>query len=139
VAEVGEEWEQVDPGLVGRASWEVEEARSGRRYSVDVVASNRNDRRRWPDVVLDHGDHRHAIELEFAPKAAKRLKAIVEGYAIQRTYERVTFLVKSPPLGRRLQQLARPWSDDETPRCVQVSSWPGLSRTDREQVTRALE
>ncbi len=114
------------------------ERETGRRYSVDVVATNRNDRRRWPDVVLDHGKHRYAIEIEFAPKSSKRLKAIVDGYVIGRTYERVTFLVKSPALGKRLQQLASRWSSDGTQRRVQVSAWPGLSPADREQLSRAL-
>lgn len=114
------------------------EREAGKRYSVDVAASNRSDRRRWPDVVLDHGDRRDAIEIEFAPKSSKRLTAIVDGYAIGRTYERVTFLVKSPALGKRLQQLAGRWSGSGRPGRVQVSAWPGLSRDDREQVTRAL-
>ncbi len=112
---------------------------TGRRYSVDVVGSSRNDRKRWPDVVLDHGTHRHAIEIEFAPKSAKRLQAIVYGYAIGRTYERVTFLVKSPALGKRLRQVASRWSGGGSQHRIQVSPWPGLSRDDREQLARALQ
>jgi hypothetical protein len=115
------------------------ERETGRRFSVDVAASNRNDRRRWPDIVIDHGTHRHAIEIEFAPKSSKRLGAIVDGYAIGRTYQRVTFLVKSPALSKRLQVLVSRCSREGRPSRVRVTPWPGLSRPGREEVTRALE
>jgi hypothetical protein len=46
------------------------------------------------------------VELELAPKTTKRLRAIVDAYAMS-DYRRVLFLVESPALGRRLAVLTR--------------------------------
>ena len=64
------------------------------------------DQLRWPDLVLRNARVRDAIELERAPKTTKRLRAIVEAYALS-DYRRVLFLVESPPLARRLAVLTR--------------------------------
>ena len=61
---------------------------------------------RWPDLVLYNPHLQDAIELERAPKTMKRLRAIVEAYAVS-DYRRVLFLVESPALARRLAVLTR--------------------------------
>ena len=61
---------------------------------------------RWPDHVLCNARLRDAIELERAPKTTKRLRSIVEAYALS-DYRRVLFLVESPALARRLAVLTR--------------------------------
>jgi DNA-binding MarR family transcriptional regulator len=50
--------------------------RDGERFSVTVLGDRRGERR-WPDVVLTTPTGRRALELEFAPKATKRLERII--------------------------------------------------------------
>jgi hypothetical protein len=64
------------------------------------------DHLRWPDLVLYNAHVRDALELERAPKTTKRLRSIVEAYALS-DYRRVLFLVESPALARRLAGLTR--------------------------------
>ncbi len=108
--------------------------REGRgRYSVEVAASSRNERRRWPDAVIESGAGRAAIEVEFAPKSSERLQRIIVGYVIAGGYRQVTFLVKSAAVGRRLQTIAARWAPTQPPGstargAVSVAPWPGLAR-----------
>jgi len=81
------------------------EAQGSGTFSVELrPGSPRGERRRWPDVVLEGGP-RTAIELELSTKSPDRLKRIVAGYACCRDYELVRFLVREPPLARRLTTL----------------------------------
>ena len=74
------------------------------RWSVDVY-ENGQQRKRWPDLVIDHGDRRQAIELEIAVKHTERLKRIIESYQTEHTFEQVLWLVEQPSLNRRLENL----------------------------------
>jgi hypothetical protein len=80
------------------------ERAGGRRWSVDVV-SNGGRERRWPDLVIDFGDRRRAVELELSVKHTARLERILAGYHGEGTFEEVLWLVESPPLRRRLERL----------------------------------
>jgi DNA-binding Lrp family transcriptional regulator len=77
-----------------------------RRWSVEVLQDGRCQRR-WPDVVIDYGDRRRAIELELAVKHTRRLERIVNAYQIARTFEEVLWLVESPALRGRLELMCR--------------------------------
>ncbi len=79
----------------------------GVRFSVEVLRSGpRNDRRRWPDLVVVSEHGMRAVEIEFAPKGRKRLQVIVAAYRRSRHHE-VVFLVKSAALRRTIVELAR--------------------------------
>ena len=80
------------------------EADGEKGFSVRLLGPE--EQLRWPDLVLYNARVRNAIELERAPKTTKRLRAIVEAYALS-DYRRVLFLVESPALARRLAVLAR--------------------------------
>ena len=101
------------------------------RYSVEVFGRSRQDRRRWPDLVLEMDDRRIAVELEFSPKYTPRLADIVSGYRSS-SYERVNFYVISPRLGARIAKLAvdgRPLPGFPPPISrvpIRVLPWPGL-------------
>jgi hypothetical protein len=75
----------------------------GQRYSVDVFAGGRRQRR-WPDAVLLDGERRIAFEIEFAAKPSSRLSAIVDGY-LRGGFDAVRFLVASPALAGRLARI----------------------------------
>ncbi len=83
---------------------------------------------------------RRALEVEFAPKGGKRLKAIVDAYAFSTRYQQVLFIVRNPALGRRLVDLARSATsiggDHER---VRVIAYPGLPDAEREALTAVLE
>ena len=114
------------------------EVASDRRYSVEL-----DDRaRRWADVVVERGDRRRAIEIEFAPKGTARLAHIVAAW--QRSeYDEVFFFVRSAALGRRIQSvIPQPLVLHGGPARhtarVRVQPWPELPDQDRERLARAL-
>jgi hypothetical protein len=92
-----------DPGADVRVLTEREcrrrEADGRVRYSVEVLDGA--SRRRWPDVVVERGGERRAVEIEFAPKGSSRMAAIVAGYEGS-AYSDALFFVGSAALGRRL-------------------------------------
>ena len=116
---------------------------STRRYSVDVHEAGRGPVRRWPDVVVEKGSRRRAYEIEFAPKGTARLKPIVEAYETRADYERAVFMVKSLPLGRRIQKLAgtdrRLAATLDLNRAeIQVVPWIGLQPAQEAQLSTVL-
>jgi hypothetical protein len=116
----------------------------GRAYSVEVYGSGgRNDRRRWPDLVIVRNGVRQAIEIEFTPKYSPRLKAIVGGYGSS-TYGRVIFYVRGPRLAARLHRMCAermkplPGLSYSGPELV-VWPWLGLDDADKRAIWRATE
>lgn len=69
-----------------------------------MIASGKRQRR-WPDLVLDFGERRRAIELELAVKHTRRLEQIVEAYQRDRTFDEVLWLVEVPTLLVRLETM----------------------------------
>lgn len=92
------------------------EAAGDRRWSVDVLAEGRTQRR-WPDLVIDFGDRRQAIELELAVKHTVRLRAIIESYQFAYEFDELLWLVEQPALHRRLSLMLR----DAAPRLAATS------------------
>lgn len=116
------------------------EAAGDDRYSVDVIGSAGTFQRRWPDVVVELGTARRAIEIEFAPKGSARLAGIVAGYE-QSAYREVLVFVRNAALGRRIAGLAAPADGPlvHSQRCVvKVLPWPGLSPEAHPRLARAL-
>ncbi len=115
-----------------------EAADEARRYSVEL-----NDRsRRWADVVVERGDRRRAIEIEFAPKGTARLAQIVAAWDASE-YDEVFFFVRSAALGRRIQSvIPRPRALHAGPTTrtarVRVLAWPGLPGDDCDRLGRAF-
>lgn len=83
------------------------EAEGGRRCSVDAIDPSRGLVRRWPDLILEGGRKRVAIEIEIAEKGTDRLAQIVADYALSDAFGEVRFLVATEPLARRLFPLCR--------------------------------
>jgi hypothetical protein len=118
------------------------EARDHGRYSVEVADGGRSGRR-WPDLVVEAPGGRRAIEIEFAPKGTRRLRAIVEAYEFTSPYAQVLFLVKSAALGRRIRAQAdgyRPLGAHLKLKLaeVHVEPWPGLPLLQRAAISEAL-
>jgi DNA-binding MarR family transcriptional regulator len=110
------------------------------RYSVEVVDGSRL--RRWPDVVVERGEERRAVEIEFAPKGSSRLAAIVAGYECS-SFAEALFFVRRPALGRRLAQVVAEQQVSIGPvrrarRVVRVLPWPGLAAGERARVAAAI-
>ena len=74
------------------------------RWSIDVTYRT-GMQKRWPDLVQCYGEHRRAIEVEFAVKHTARLEAILEGYRYSDTFDEVLWLVESPSLCHRLERM----------------------------------
>jgi hypothetical protein len=110
------------------------------RYSVAVAVGGARSRR-WPDVVVEYGMRRRAIEIEFSPKGTDRLRRIVQRYESS-GYADVLFLVTSLALGRRLKRLADrsalPSRLKLTTTKVRVAAWPGLPDDERRRVDEGL-
>ena len=76
-------------------------------FVVSVLLVERSDAgcwcrtRRWPDLVVQRPTGRLAVELEFAPKWAQRLKSIMAGYA-HSDYREVRWIVTLPTLAARV-------------------------------------
>jgi hypothetical protein len=82
------------------------QARRSGRYSVSCVREGAVVRR-WPDVVIEGGSKRVAVEIELAPKTTKRLEAIFLGYLSDAIYDRVQFRCGSTALAVRATRLTR--------------------------------
>ena len=91
------------------------------RYRVDVPISRRNERYRWPDLVIERDRQRIAIEIELSPKTTERLERIVRGYSAS-DYKTVRFYVANEALGERIELIARRRYRSTT-RFV-VAAWP---------------
>ena len=112
--------------------------------SVEISAIHdeiaRRDRTRWPDAVVEVRGGRRALEVEFAPKGGKRLRAIVNAYAYSTRYRQVMFLVRNAALGQRILNLAdsalRISGDRER---IRVIAYPGLPDAEREALNAVLE
>ncbi len=120
-----------------------EAAEPARRYSVDVAHGGpRNDRRRWPDAVVESTDDRRAFEIEFAPKGTDRLKRIVDAYQVGSPYCDVVFFVKNARLGQRIQRLARQRRPSRFFNIdlahVHVEAWPALPVESHAELVRQL-
>ncbi|HEX8122458.1 MAG TPA: helix-turn-helix domain-containing protein [Solirubrobacteraceae bacterium] len=110
-------------------------------YSVHLGATG-GSQRRWPDLVVEQGDARRAIEIEFAPKGTDRLRRIVEAYR-NSAYSHALFLVKSVALGRRIRRVTERlppppdwigWAVAD----IQIAAWPALPEVDRRHLDEAL-
>jgi hypothetical protein len=75
-----------------------------RRWSVEMLHDGRRQRR-WPDLVIDYGERRRAIELELAVKHTPRLQAIVGAYQLDGAFDEVLWLVEQARLRRRLNEM----------------------------------
>ena len=73
----------------------------GRRWSIDLSGGEK----RWPDLVVDLGDRRRAVELELAIKHTARLRDIVDGYQQATTFDAVLWLVEHPTHLVRIRRL----------------------------------
>jgi hypothetical protein len=113
------------------------------RYSVEVLGRSREDRRRWPDLVLEMSGRRIAVEIEFTPKHTPRLADIVAGYRSS-SYERVNFYVVNARLGARIAKLAtdgRPLPGYPPPISrvpIKVLPWPGLDPAAQDAIQSAV-
>jgi hypothetical protein len=135
---------ELDPGMTGGRVLTERECRARERrqtpdrerYSVEVHGADRGDRTRWPDLVLEVGGRRIAVEVEFSPKYTPRLAAIIAGYRSS-SYEQVRFYVISPRLGARIAELAdaaAPLAGFPPPVThvpIIVLPWPGLGQDGR--------
>ena len=83
------------------------------RWSVDVGAGEK----RWPDLVLDLGERRRAVELELAIKHTARLRDIVDGYQ-SGTFDEVLWLVEHPTHLARMRRLITDAQGDAELRAV---------------------
>ncbi|HEV3002091.1 MAG TPA: helix-turn-helix domain-containing protein [Solirubrobacteraceae bacterium] len=119
------------------------EAGETERHSVVVTGAGATVQRRWPDLVVEVGELRRAIEIEFAPKGSRRLEGIVVAYE-HSSYDEAVFFVRSAALGRRIKRLARSVPDPVRARsglgscAVRVLAWPGLPADERERLDRRL-
>lgn len=123
----------ADPGLrvlTERECRRLEAADERRPYSAELATGAR----RWADVVVEAGERRRAIEIEFAPKGTARLAQILAAYEGS-NYDEVFFFVRSAALGRRIQSLTP--SPDARGR-VRVHPWPALSNDERDRLARTL-
>jgi DNA-binding Lrp family transcriptional regulator len=121
------------------------EAQGDVRHSIPVVRPGRPDERRWPDVVLDGGSRRSALELELSAKGTSRLQAIVDAYARTPTYDEAIFLAVDASIARRLarcmRKAARPvlLAQPAAPaRRLRVVPWPGLSDDHQRLIAAAI-
>ncbi len=115
---------------------------AGKRYSVEVAYSGpRQDRRRWPDLVVESEHGMRAIEIEFAPKGRDRLDRIVLGFTWS-DYDEVVFLARSAAIRRTLEQLARHHGGSGVflePAEVLAASWSGLDAALIGQLAQAFQ
>jgi len=137
--------ETVSPGLVvftereGRAR----QADGAGRFSVMVYGGGRRALR-WPDLVVETGQRRVALELELAAKTTERLNRIVAGYLDARVFDEVRFLVGSPALARRLARVCRDsipamvGSSARAQTRVRVEAWPDAPVALGGQIAAAL-
>jgi hypothetical protein len=107
---------------------------AGRRYSVPVVRAGRPVERRWPDVVLEGGSRRCALELELSAKGASRIAAIMSAYAAAPCFTEVVFLAADVSIARLLSRVlarsARPALNSRIQRAqpaIRIAPWPALS------------
>ena len=112
------------------------------RYSVEVFGGGpRSDRRRWPDLVVEHQDNRMAVEIEFAPKGKTRLRGIVEGY-VASSYDEVVFYVRATAVGRTLRKLvsmSNPWKPlFGQPMIFRIEPWPELAPAQQDAIRAAV-
>jgi len=105
------------------------ERRGDERWSVDVYDDGRM-RHRWPDLVVDLGGRRRALEIELAVKHTSRLRNIVESYAGDAVFEEVLWLVEQPALRRRIETLIE---EVTGPRRSAHDLFPNLARAAVEQ------
>jgi hypothetical protein len=138
--------EVAQPGvtvLTERECRQLEHARAD-KFSVEISAIHseiaRRDRTRWPDAVVEVTGGRRAIELEFAPKGSKRLKAIVNAYAFSLRYRETLFMVRNAALGKRIAEHARSANAIGGGQAkVRVVAWPGLPADEHGALTAAIE
>jgi hypothetical protein len=112
------------------------------RYSVEVFGGgHRSDRRRWPDLVVEHQEHRMAVEIEFSPKGRARLDRILNGY-VTSGYDEVVFYVRAVAVGRLLRELAwmaSPWRPlFDQPKLFRIEPWLELEPAKRDAIIAAV-
>jgi hypothetical protein len=114
------------------------QTRDDPRYSVEIYGRTREDRKRWPDLVVQLGARRVAIEIEFSPKYMPRLKEIISGYDLS-SYDRVQFYVVSARLGARVIALARDEPRIGSDGRLRVVPWPGLDGASKAAIRQAVD
>ena len=109
------------------------------RYSVEVFRrGHERGERRWPDVVVEGRGRQAAYEIELAPKAAVRLRAILRAYASS-DYAEVRFLATSPAGARLIARYAHAAAERRSggPR-LGVAPWWGAGEDVHRAVAAAI-
>jgi hypothetical protein len=114
------------------------QTRDDPRYSVEIYGHAREDRKRWPDLVVQLDERRIAIELEFSPNYTPRLKEIISGYDLS-SYERVQFYVVRARLGARVIALARDEPRIGSDGRLRVVPWPGLDEASKAAIRQEVD
>jgi hypothetical protein len=96
---------------------------SAKPYCAFVRGEGGRMVKRWPDVALERSQGLYAYELEFTAKSHRRLQAIVRAYRNEARFQKVTYLVTSAALGRRLVLLAM----HEQAATITVEPWYDLA------------
>jgi hypothetical protein len=85
------------------------EAIGPERHGVRLagVGPHGGESRHYPDLVLEtETGHRVAVELELTGKGARRTEAILGGYAFDRRFDAVLYLVTRPGVGQTIERAA---------------------------------
>ncbi|MDP9255761.1 MAG: hypothetical protein M3Q31_04300 [Actinomycetota bacterium] len=119
------------------------EAGGEARFSVDVIEPRGARQRRWPDLVVEVGASRVALEIEIAAKTTERLARIVSAYATAGVFTEVRFLAASAPLALRLAALCER-AGGQVPvlagraTVLRVAPWPGAEASKLARIESVL-
>ena len=75
------------------------------RFEVGHLRGRYRRAYHYPDLIVERPEFRFAVELEFADKGSRRLKQILEGYALAREIDAVVYLVREPALAARIERI----------------------------------
>jgi hypothetical protein len=109
---------------------------------ISVHAGPRHARTHCPDLAVEFGGRRWAVEVEFSPKGKQRLRSILSGYRGSEYRGGVVYYVREPDLAATLSRTAldcglgarlalRPWELWPSP-SPSVGEIQGLARRHRE-------
>jgi DNA-binding transcriptional ArsR family regulator len=113
-------WAAAFQTLVGRPVIADRHLRRDSRWQVPVIWPGSHGTHR-PDLVVDAGGRWLAVEVELTPKAPRRLRAILDGYAIAiaaRRLDVVSYLSDRPDVLRAVERAAS--HTDLPPRALDV-------------------
>lgn len=140
------------PGVVTRTEREMRQLDGGfrrehqpARYAIEVTGSQRGDRTRWPDLLLERdGRPFRAFEIEFTQKSESRLWDIIDGYARSDLPE-VVFLTANPHLAAKLTAIAARRGQLDGlgpvpfPIKITVAPWPRTDEATKVRVRASIE